>query len=158
MPRSIVLWRHAKAQDGYPDLTRVLTPQGRDQAQRVARWLAPRLPADTLLWSSQATRARQTLEPLAALCSRLPQAQAWCNPDAAWDHVLEPLMACEAEHLVLVGHQPWMGQLASVLQTGLAQPWSIRKAALWWFESVNDATGPAWALRLVMGSEHLRAD
>jgi phosphohistidine phosphatase len=155
LPRSILLWRHAKAQDGFPDLGRVLTPQGRDQAQRLARWMAPRLPADTALWSSQATRAKQTLEPLASLCARPAQSHAWCNPDADWQSIVAQLDASAQAHVLLVGHQPWLGQVASFLQTGQAQPWSVRKASLLWFEAIDDPLRTHYALRLVIGSEHL---
>ena len=32
----LLLWRHAEAEDGFPDAERRLTPRGEQQAQRMA--------------------------------------------------------------------------------------------------------------------------
>ena len=37
-----------------------------------------------------------------------------------------------AQAVLLVGHQPGLGELAALLTTGKAAPWSVRKGALWW--------------------------
>ena len=42
----LLLWRHAEAAPGEPDLARPLTERGRRQAERMARFLAPRLPRE----------------------------------------------------------------------------------------------------------------
>ena len=39
----LILWRHAEAIDGMPDLARKLTPKGAKQAREMAAWLRPRL-------------------------------------------------------------------------------------------------------------------
>ena len=36
---NLLLWRHAEAQDGDPDLARELTARGRKQAEKMAHWL-----------------------------------------------------------------------------------------------------------------------
>ena len=36
----LILWRHAEAEDGYPDLERALTEKGHEQAKKMAD-LAP---------------------------------------------------------------------------------------------------------------------
>ena len=61
----LILWRHAEAEEGEPDLARELTPKGEKQAQRIAQWLLQRLPAKFILLSSPAARAQQTAETLA---------------------------------------------------------------------------------------------
>ena len=53
----LILWRHAEAEEGGPDLERKLTPKGRKQAKRVAAWLLQRLPSRFALLSSPAVRA-----------------------------------------------------------------------------------------------------
>jgi len=58
----LILWRHAEAEEGQPDLERKLTAKGRRQAQHVAAWLLQRLPSKFTLLSSPAVRARQTAE------------------------------------------------------------------------------------------------
>ena len=43
----LILWRHAEAEDGFPDLKRALTPKGRKQAAKMATWLHKHLPEPT---------------------------------------------------------------------------------------------------------------
>lgn len=40
----LILWRHAQAEAGEPDLGRTLTPYGRKQATRMGAWLDRTLP------------------------------------------------------------------------------------------------------------------
>jgi phosphohistidine phosphatase len=37
--------------------------------------------------------------------------------------------------VILVGHQPTLGQLAARLLAGESSDWNIKKGALWWFSS-----------------------
>jgi phosphohistidine phosphatase len=37
--------------------------------------------------------------------------------------------------VVIVGHQPTLGQAAALALTGRAADWSVRKGAAWWLES-----------------------
>src|SRR5919106_3579980 len=60
----LIIWRHAEAEDGVPDLERKLTAKGRKQAERVAQWLLQRLPSRFALMASPAARAQQTAEAL----------------------------------------------------------------------------------------------
>jgi len=46
----VILWRHADAEPGVPDLHRALTRKGEKQARRVARWLHERLPANAIVF------------------------------------------------------------------------------------------------------------
>lgn len=55
--------------------------------------------------------------------------------------------------VVLVGHQPYLGELAALLMTGRADPWSIKKGAVWWFSRRED--DPQTALRLVISTDLL---
>ena len=56
----LILWRHAEAADGGPDMARRLTLKGLRQAQDVAGWLRPRLAKHTRIIVSPAQRTRQT--------------------------------------------------------------------------------------------------
>ncbi|EQD36582.1 phosphohistidine phosphatase, SixA, partial [mine drainage metagenome] len=40
----LILWRHAEAEEGFPDLARALTERGHQQARQVAHWLKTHLP------------------------------------------------------------------------------------------------------------------
>src|SRR3954452_13252336 len=53
----LILWRHAEAEPGEPDLGRRLTPKGLKQAARMAEWLDARLPDTCKILSSPAERA-----------------------------------------------------------------------------------------------------
>ena len=49
----LLLWRHAEAGGGSPDIARTLTPRGQKQAQRMARWLEQHAPAELRILVSQ---------------------------------------------------------------------------------------------------------
>jgi phosphohistidine phosphatase len=66
----LILWRHAEAEIGEPDLGRKLTPRGEKQARRVAEWLHAQLPDSARILVSPATRAQQTAKALAEVTHR----------------------------------------------------------------------------------------
>ena len=68
----LILWRHADAADGEPDLQRELTVKGHRQAQSVANWLNHRLPEDAIILSSPARRTQQTADALGRRYETLP--------------------------------------------------------------------------------------
>jgi len=125
----LVLWRHAEAEDGVPDSTRPLTAKGKKQAQQLAGWLSARLPKHTRILVSPARRALQTAEALADDFEVLQELAPGAAPAAL-------LAACgwpdSKGAVVIVGHQPTLGLLASTLIAGQAMPWSIKKGAVWW--------------------------
>ena len=69
----LILWRHAEAEDGEPDLARKLTPRGNKQARRAAEWLDRHLPDRTRILVSPAIRAQQTAAALADTALSLPR-------------------------------------------------------------------------------------
>ena len=112
------------------DLVRELTRRGEHQARDMAAWLAPRLPAGARVFTSEARRSRQTARYLERPAQILPE----LNPDQPWQRVWEALDWPQCgETLVVVGHQPWLGQIASRLLCGEAQYWTVKKSGLWWF-------------------------
>ena len=60
----LILWRHAEAADGVPDMARQLTARGEKQAEEVGRWLRARLPGQTRILVSPAQRTLQTARAL----------------------------------------------------------------------------------------------
>ena len=52
----LILWRHAEAEDGAPDIARELTAKGHKQATKMAEFLRPRLPENTRILVSPARR------------------------------------------------------------------------------------------------------
>ena len=125
----LILWRHAEAADGVPDLKRQLTDKGRKQAREMAAWLQTRLAEDFRVIASPAERALQTASALTD-DFRVVESIA---PGASWRAVLEAAGWPHSEHtVVVVGHQPVLGQTAAKLLTGKALPWTIKKGAVWW--------------------------
>jgi phosphohistidine phosphatase len=129
---NLILWRHAEALDaeqGGVDLDRALTARGQLQAARMARWLNRHLPATTRVLVSPARRTQQTAQAL----ERKFKTVAALGPEASAAALLEATRWPDSEEAVLVvGHQPVLGEVASYLMAGTIQPWSIKKGAVWW--------------------------
>ncbi len=125
----LLIWRHAEAYDASPDISRELTPKGYKQAAIIARWLKPRLPENTRILVSPATRAQQT-----AAALDLPfETYEGISPSAGADTLLADLGWPYAESSVLiVGHQPTLGAVAALALTQRKQFWCIKKGNLWW--------------------------
>jgi phosphohistidine phosphatase len=125
----LILWRHAEAEPGEPDLGRRLTAKGIQQAERMAKWLDHHLPATTRILSSPADRAQQTAQALKRKFRVVPE----IGPGAAVSAVLDVAGWPDAREPVLViGHQPTLGEVAAQLLTKQELAWSVRKGAVWW--------------------------
>jgi phosphohistidine phosphatase len=127
----LVIWRHAEAEDGVPDLERKLTAKGRKQAERVAQWLTQRLPARFVLLSSPAVRAQQTAEALGVPIKIDNTLAPGATPAAIVKACGWPDYKSAA---VVVGHQPDLGRaLAELL--GARGGFSLKKGSLWWISN-----------------------
>ena len=129
----LILWRHAEAvpeRPGQSDLERALTPKGERQAQRMAQWLNRHLPDSTRIVASPARRCQQTARALDRKFMTVEEIGPGGNPQNLLQVARWPM---GAEPVLLVGHQPTLGLAASLLLTGSAQPWTIKKGAVWWF-------------------------
>lgn len=127
----LILWRHAEAEDGSDDLARALTRRGQQQAARMARWLRERLPRSTRVMCSEARRSVQTASALTKSYEIVPV----LNPGASLPEILRLVnWLGDDEVVVLVGHQPWLGELASTLMSGEAQYWAVKKGGVWWLQ------------------------
>jgi phosphohistidine phosphatase len=147
---NLILWRHAEAEKAVPDKARSLTPNGEEQARRMAAWLRRHLPAGIRIRVSPARRTRQTADALnlpyeimEALygpvdCESLLQQADW--PEGARD-------------TLIVGHQPTLGELAAQVMTGRADSWDLPTAGVWWFDR-SPLTGIA-TVRAVMSPSTL---
>lgn len=134
---NLLLWRHAEAEDGWPDLPRKLTARGEQQARQMAEWLRAHAPKDLRVLVSPAVRTRQTADAL----GRPYDVDARLAPNGQINGLLE---AAQWPHgfgggkdsaTLIVGHQPTLGQTASVLLSGEPAYWSVKKGAVWWLSS-----------------------
>lgn len=112
-----------------PDDERRLTAKGIKQAEHMAAWLKDRLPKDAVILASPARRARETAQALSRKFEVAEELGTGAVPQgilkaAGWPH--------SSGTVVVVGHQPTLGQTAALMLTGKPQEWSIRKGAIWW--------------------------
>ena len=148
----LILWRHADALMTTPDATRVLSEAGRQQAARVADWLNPRLPPDVRVLASPATRALQTAQALGREC----EVDAALAPGARADAVLDAAgWPLAGRPVLVVGHQPTLGQVAGRLLCGQEVDLTFRKAAVWWFQVDGPRHAPRVVLRAVAAPDWL---
>ena len=125
----LILWRHAEAEDGLPDLKRRLTARGQKHAARMAQWLLQRLPARFSVIASPAQRTQQTALAL-GVSFKTSEGLA---PGAPVEAVLRAAQWPARERaVVIVGHQPTLGQVAAFLVCGAPAYWTVKKAGLWW--------------------------
>ena len=144
----LILWRHAEAEDGGADSKRKLTPHGEAQARRMAEWLRPRLPEGARIVSSPAVRAMETARALTPEFETL----AAVGPGHGATDILAAIgWPDRAGTVVVVGHQPTLGQLASLLVAGKVADWSLKKGAVWLIAGRGDVA--ANVIRAVMSPD-----
>lgn len=143
----LILWRHAEAEPGDPDEERLLTAKGHKQAAKMAEWLDRNLPSRCRIIVSPTKRTLQTAQAL----GRKFKVEPGLAPDAAPETILKIARWPDArEPVLVVGHQPTLGQVASLLIAGTAQNWSIRKANVWWIIRKEDEDGTSNCIRAVV--------
>lgn len=146
----LILWRHADADFSEPDLQRALTAKGRRQARAMAGWLGARLPDSCRILVSPALRALQSAEALERNFKVHPQ----LAPGAAPEHVLRVAnWPTGKEPVLIVGHQPTLGQAAALLLCGQRQDWEVKKATAWWFVQREPNDPSSLYLKAVMGPD-----
>jgi phosphohistidine phosphatase len=146
----LVLWRHAEAEPGQPDLGRRLTAKGLKQAERMGEWLDRHLPDTARILVSPADRAQQT----ALAIKRKFKTVDEIGPGASVRTVLAAAGWPDSrEAVVIVGHQPTLGTVASFLLSGEEAYWSIRKGALWWLSDRDKGGASTVTLRAVIGPD-----
>jgi phosphohistidine phosphatase len=150
----LILWRHADAEDPGPrgDLARELTRKGRGQAEAMAEWLAPRLAGKWRVLTSPAARAVQTVTPLGLDYEIRPR----LDPSASADDYLREACWPGGGNVILVGHQPTLGEVAARL-VGEAGDISVRKGAIWWFATRERGGSAETVLKVVIDPEMLSA-
>jgi phosphohistidine phosphatase len=152
----LILWRHAEAEIGEPDLGRKLTGRGEKQSRRVAEWLHAQLPDSARILVSPATRAQQTAKALSEISHRKLRTVEQIAPGAGMRDVLEAAEWPRAKvPVVIVGHQPVLGQVASYLLSGEVQNWSVKKAGVWWISSRQRDGDEQTVLRAVISPDLL---
>jgi phosphohistidine phosphatase len=139
--KQIILWRHADAEMPIlhqEDMARALTTKGVRQSRLMAKWLNKYLPKETTVLVSPALRALQTAEPLDFKNEVVDALQ----PGAPLTHILAVLDEYATDNMLLIGHQPWIGELIAYLLNGQEALVSVKKGAVWWLRlSPNEQGG-----------------
>lgn len=152
----LYLIRHAHAIDGDDDAARPLSPKGRKQINRLSKVLLNAKAFDAVeIWHSPLRRAKQTglvlatrLKSKAKLCE-----VAGLTPDDAPDSLLGKIDRL-TRPVAIIGHEPHLSALASLLVAGRAAPpcFKLKKCAI----VRLDCSGDGWAVRWHISPELLR--
>jgi len=151
----LYLIRHAHAVDALDDASRPLSAKGREQVKQLARFLrASRAFTPAVVWHSPLVRARETAERLAqhlGLSAPLV-ATAGLAPAANSGVIARRIKSLRASALI-VGHEPQLSALATLLVTGADGPpaFVMKKSALLALEPA----GARWAVRWLVSPELL---
>jgi phosphohistidine phosphatase len=132
----MLLWRHAEALDATPaqpdDLLRPLSPRGVKQSLRMAKWLDQHMPEGVRILCSPALRCESTV-------MALKRKYKVC-PELAPDGDIQSLLALAhwpdaKTPVLLVGHQPILGQTIAHLLGWPTHNMSVRKGSVWWLRN-----------------------
>jgi len=148
----LILWRHADAHPGEADLERALTGKGRRQAASMAVWLEKHLPDSAKILASPAVRSVETASALGRKFKIIPELAPGAQvasilAAAGWPDSRQPV--------VIIGHQPALGRLASLLLFGVEQDLSIRKGAAWWLTNRSREDNHITTLRAAICPDYL---
>lgn len=148
----LILWRHAEAHDGSPDMARELTGKGLKQADKMATFLRARIPEDTRILVSPAKRTQQTAHAL----TKHFHTEAALAPGADAQDILDAIDWPDLDTTVLiVGHQPSLGQIAALLLANSKTGFSVKKGSVWWLSRHTSEGDYQTNLRLAIAPDAL---
>jgi phosphohistidine phosphatase len=130
MPRRLLMIRHAQAAGAPVDRDRPLTAQGMRNAAAIGSWLEGNGYVPDRAVVSPALRTRQTWERVAEAS---PAGLAPEVDERIYDNTLDAVLAVitetpeDVQTLVVVGHNPSVGELAFALDDGEGDPDAQRK-------------------------------
>ncbi|MBM3851984.1 MAG: phosphohistidine phosphatase SixA [Verrucomicrobia bacterium] len=142
----VYLIRHASAEDTAPDHLRRLSKRGREQVRALARFLRRSdLFAPEEIWHSTLVRAQETAALLGGeMKLKVPLREVADLEPGDDPHQFARQLATTSRTIAVVGHEPHLSSLATLLVTGAAEPvrFVMKKGAVL---ALEDA-GPQWAV------------
>ena len=151
----LILWLHAEAEDGsltLPDAQRRLTERGEKQARKMAQWLRERLPKGTRILVSPAQRTQQTIHPLQRAYEVEPRIAVGAT---ATELLIAAGWPAGRETVLIVGHQPTLGQVGARLLGTQTGELAIKKGAIWWFATRERNGETQTVLRAMLNPDFL---
>lgn len=125
----LILMRHGDAADASDDTRRPLSQEGTREAELAGELLAAAKESPGLIWHSELLRARQTAEIVArrlGLQQNL-RSRIGLRPDDSPEAFVREIEAeASQSDVMIVGHLPFMGELASCLLSNSSSAVSIR--------------------------------
>ena len=156
----LILIRHAIAEErriGLPEADRKLTKIGIAKFKRLARGYQELGFTPKEIWTSPWERAAHTAELLANVFPECPTVVQPALASSPGSDLLQAIAAAEFP-LIVVGHEPWLTQLAGILTIGRAESlFRLKKGGLIWLQGEAKAAGmltkivlaPATTLKLL---------
>lgn len=150
---SLLIIRHADAVDVSEDPERPLSKRGQNQVRALARLLRKRELFDAReVWHSPLARSRETAELLVkglGLRTKLVEVDGLESDDDP--EIIAGRLKHRRQPLALVGHQPHLGRLLSLLVTGEGEPsrFVLKKCAA----VALDRDDGVWAVRWQVSPE-----
>lgn len=116
----LYIMRHAQAAFNAPsDREREITQNGADQTKELILKHADKLSDINLVWSSDLTRAKQTASVVTEILGLESSEKSFLSPDGDPRIVLGELKDLNlSDCLLIVSHQPLVGELVSYLLSG----------------------------------------
>lgn len=148
----VYLVRHGDAVSPAIDPDRPLSPQGQEEVEKIAKFLAKNsFPLKAILHSHK-LRAKQTAQIFQTYLA--PHAKLEPHPHLAPDDPIGPIstrLEGEDEPIMIVGHLPQLSLLTSYLLTGQEeQPWvAFEPGTVACFSSMNGS----WILDWIIGRD-----
>ncbi len=119
----LYIMRHAQASFNAPsDRERPITEAGVKQTKSLLDVNSEQISDINLIWSSDLLRAKQTAEIVSEALSVEPAEKPFLSPDGSIRQVLSELQKLDEDDcLLIVSHQPLVGELVSSLVSGNVQ-------------------------------------
>lgn len=151
--------RHGEAQEAAPehhDAARSLTPDGEKKFRREVKGLRRVGWTFDHVFTSPWLRAKQTAALLEPLCDHEPEDTVLLAQPPTRE-LMQLISDTNAEHVAVVGHEPWLGELVQWLALGDPHRDSLvlKKGGIVWLQGVAMPAG--MKLRAILPPRLLRA-
>lgn len=133
---NLILWRHAEAEvesASGADADRALTKAGQKSAAKMAKWLHQHLPPNVEIYCSPARRCLEIVAALQRQQAREMKVVDFLSATSTAEKMAQYLVNDDcSKTLLVIGHQPHLGQLIANLLGMQTHGCVVKKGAVWW--------------------------